>query len=154
MTAAIDPDVLVVIVAAVVFTYVLLVRTPIGSETFVTPVVVAVTRNMFHLSTAEPVADVFCVLMSIDQMPAAYVPGAEPSNIQPTDAGLMVGTRVVAFAAVPGMYGHVASAVPFATPVPMVAADPCVSDICATLVFALTTVDAADVRKIVWTATG
>ena len=137
----------VVIVAVVVFVYVLLVRTPTGSNTFVTAVVVAVTRNIFHLSTAEPVADVSCVAMSIDQMPAAYVPGAEPSKIQPTDAGVTAGARAVAFAAVPGMYGHVASAVPFAMPVPMVAADPCVSDICATLAFALTTVDAVDVRK-------
>ena len=119
----------VVIVAVVVFTYVLLVRGLIGNKTLVTPVVVAVTINKSHLSTAEPVADVFCVLMSIDQMPAAYEPGVVPSKIQPADAGVVLGTRVVALAAVPGTYGHVASAVPFATPVPMVAAAPCVSDI-------------------------
>ena len=106
-----------------------LVRGKSGSVTFVTPVVVAVTTNISQISTAAPVFDVFCVARSIDHIPAAYEPGAVPSKIQPTDAAVLVCTRVAAFAAVPGMYGHCPSVVPFAIPVPMVAAVPWVSDI-------------------------
>ena len=126
--------------------YVELVRGLIGSRTFVTPVGVAVTTNRSKRSTAAPVADVFCVARSSDHIPVAYEPATVPSNIQPTDAAVAVGARVIAFDAVPGIYGHSANVVPFAIDVPVVAAAPGVSDIWATAALAETTVDAVDVR--------
>jgi len=84
--------------------------------------------------------------MSIDHTPVAYEPGTVPSNIQPTDAAVAVGARVIAFDAVPGIYGHSANVVPFAIDVPVVAAAPGVSDIWATEALAETTVEAVDVR--------
>ena len=126
--------------------YVLLVRAVTGSRTFVTAVVVAVTTKRSHWSTAEPVFDVFIVAMSIDHTPAAYEPRTEVSNIQPFEVGVTTGEPVVAFDAVPGMYGHVPNVVPFAIDVPVVAAAPGVSDIWATEALAETTVEAVDVR--------
>ena len=126
--------------------YVELVRVPETIETFFTAVVVAVTRKISNWSTTEPVADVFCVATSIDHTPVAYEPGTVPSKIQPTDCGLTPAVPVVALAAVLGKYGHVAAVVPFAMPVPVVAAAPGVSDIWATEALAETTVDAVDVR--------
>ena len=126
--------------------YVELERVPVTSKILVTAVVVAVTRKISNWSTTEPVADVFCVATSIDQTPVAYEPGAVPSKIQPTDRGLTPAVPVVALAAVLGKYGHVASVVPFAMPVPVVAAAPGVSESCATEALAETTVDAVDVR--------
>ena len=93
-------------------------------------------------------ADVFDVATSIDQIPVAYEPGAVPSKIQPFDIGVTVGEAVVAFDAVPGMYGHDAAVVAFAIDVPVVAAAPGVSDIWATEVLAVTTVEAIDRKKI------
>ena len=140
--------------AASVGVYVPLVRVLTGSRTFVTAVVVAVTTKRSHWSTTPPVADVFIVAMSIDHTPAAYEPRTEVSNIQPFEVGVTTGAPVVAFDAVPGMYGHDASVVPFATDVPDVAVAPCVVESCAIDVLAERTVDAVDLRKSTWTATG
>jgi len=144
-----ETDDVVCTVAASVGVYVELERAPVTIETFVTAVVVAVTRKISNWSTTTPVADVFDEATSIDQTPVAYEPGAVPSKIQPFDIGVTVGEAVVAFDAVPGMYGHVPNVVPLRTDVPVVAAAPAVSDIWATEVLAVTTVEAIDRKKIV-----
>ena len=144
---ATDSDEIVCTDAASVGVCAALDRVPVTTKTLVTAVVVAVTSQTRNLSTAVPEADVLDVATSIDHTPVAYEPGAVPSKIQPIERGLAAGEPVVTLAAVPGEYGHVDAVVLFAMPVPVVAAAPCVSDICAILAFALTTVDAVDVRK-------
>ena len=125
----------------------LLLRVPTVSDTFVTAVVVAVTRNNSTWSTATPVADVFDVAMSNVHTPVAYEPFAVPSKSQPFDEGVTNGEPVVAFDAVPGMYGHVPATVPFAMEVPVVAAAPCVTESCPIVVLADVTDEAVDRRK-------
>lgn len=113
-----------VVVSAILGVNVALETSPDTAETCVTVVVVDVTTQSWTLIADVPVADVSDVLILKVQMPAAYEPAVDPSNIQPVEFGVVGGTVVVAFARVPGMNAHVATVFAFLTEVPLVAAEP------------------------------